>query len=75
MKSTDGILYTVKLVPIHTIVVGDTIEHDGHLKTVGRNNIKFNQDSGTSLFGGCYRLGYKKVKLAIIYHAKPGMKL
>lgn len=58
--------YSIELVSISTIVEGDTVDHGGVLMTVGKGNLKASLNHGLSLFGDCYALGYKKVKLAII---------
>lgn len=53
----------MKTIEVHisTIVAGDTIMHNGEMKTVSGNNIKFDSFMGTTLFGDSYRLGHKKV--------------
>lgn len=63
--------YSIKEVHISTINVGDTVEHNGHLMTVGRNNIKTGGFMGTTLFGDSYTMGHKPVKKAIIHRAMP----
>ena len=61
--------YTIKKVHISTINVGDTVEHDGVLMTVGANNIKNGGFMGTTLFGDSYAMGHKPVLKAIIHRA------
>lgn len=69
---TDGLVfYRIKLVDVYAITVGDTIRHNGVLKTVSRSSVSYIKDVGLALFGDCYRLGHKKVEKAIIYQAKP----
>lgn len=53
----------MKTIEVHisSIVAGDTIMHNGEMKTVSGNNIKFDSFMGTTLFGDSYSLGYKKV--------------
>lgn len=51
----------MKKVHISTIKIGDTILHDGEVRTVGGNNIKHSGFMGISLFGDSYNLGYKLV--------------
>jgi hypothetical protein len=46
---------------ISMITVGDTILHNGEVKTVSGHNIKYNSFIGITLFGDSYNLGYKKV--------------
>lgn len=62
--------YDIELVHISDIMVGDTIFHNGELKTVCKSNISRVEGMGATLFGDCYQLGHKKVKKAVIYHAK-----
>lgn len=51
-------------VHISTIRIGDTIEHNGELHTVGRNNIK-RGFMGKTLFGDSYRMGRTLVKKVV----------
>ena len=46
---------------ISLIVAGDTIIHNGEMKTVTSTNIKKDSFMGKSLFGDSYNLGHKKV--------------
>jgi len=48
-------------VHISTIQVGDTVEHDGYIRTVGKNNLKHCSLMGTSLWGDSYKIGRNKV--------------
>lgn len=66
--------YSIQNKHISTIKAGDTILHDGDLKTVSNSNIKTGGLLGITIFGDSYHSGYKPVKLAIIYHAKPKVK-
>lgn len=43
--------------------VGDTIEHNGHERTVCACDIKQDSFMGRTLFGDSYRLGYQLVKV------------
>ena len=55
--------YNISAVHISEITVGNTILHtDGKVRTVSRNDIKYNPFYGLTLFGDCYKLGYQKVK-------------
>lgn len=63
--------YSIKEVHISLIMPGDTIEHNGDLKTVCKNNIKFNQFLGTTIFGDSYMCGQRLVRLATISRALP----
>ena len=51
----------MKQVHISTIRIGDTILHNGEVKTISGNNIKYCPFIGTTLFGDSYNLGYKLV--------------
>lgn len=51
-------------VHISQISVGDTIEHEGELKTVSGNNIK-KSFMGITIFGDSYNLGTKPVKKVV----------
>jgi hypothetical protein len=58
--------YNTKEVHISTIKIGDTVNHNGSIRTVGKNNIKYNYFTGTTLWGNSYRLGLILVKKIII---------
>lgn len=53
-------------VHISRINAGDTINHNGKLRTVNRENIKRNTFSGITLFGDSYNLGHKLVKRILL---------
>lgn len=53
----DDVLCTRLPVHIGTIRPGDTVEIDGHLKTVCVKDLKRCPDMGVTLFGDSYRLG------------------
>lgn len=57
--------YHIQLRHKDTIAVGDTIERDGKLVTVCRNDITTGF-MGVCLFGDSYRLGHLPVRLAVI---------
>jgi hypothetical protein len=46
---------------ISRIITGDTIIHEGELKTVNANHIKKDSCMGLTLFGDSYNLGTKLV--------------
>lgn len=52
-------------VHISTIKIGDTILHNGEVKTVCRRTFGWSSFMGLTLFGDCYHLGYKLVKKII----------
>lgn len=66
------------IVPVHIsqIRVGDTVQVEGLLKTVGRSNLKFGGFCGTTLWGDSYRSGTLLVPRAVIDtpHPKGGKK-
>lgn len=55
--------YTIKPTHISEVKAGDTILHNGEIKTVSGNNIKGNPFIGKTLFGDSYNLGYKQVQM------------
>jgi len=57
--------YTTEEVHISTIKGGDTVIHDGHMRTVGFKNIKYCSFMGTSIFGDSYKIGRTLVKKVI----------
>lgn len=54
--------YITDNVHISTIRGGDTVIHNGEIKSVCPNNIKYDSFMGHSLFGDSYRLGNILVK-------------
>jgi len=50
---------------ISQIRVGDTVEHNGEIKTISGTNIKRCSFMGTSIFGDSYRIGRIPVKKVI----------
>jgi len=52
---------TTEQIHISRIRVGDTILHNGEVKTVSGNNVKRSEFMGITLFGDSYHLGYKLV--------------
>jgi len=54
--------FTEKNVHISTIVGGDTVIHNGELKTVCFKDIKHGGFMGSSLFGDSYTLGRTPVR-------------
>lgn len=57
--------YTIQKVNINTIVCGDTIIHEGKMRTVGKSNITNSTFMGKAIFGDSYKLGYKPVEKVI----------
>lgn len=47
---------------INEIKIGDSVLHNGTIKTVGRQNIKQCSFMGRTLWGDSYHIGYKPVK-------------
>lgn len=52
---------TTAQVHISQIRIGDTIMHNGHMRTVCKRVIKHSQGIGVTLFGDSYRLGTQLV--------------
>jgi len=52
-----------KLVHKSEIKIGDTVIHNGELRTVGEESISRDEFMGLLLFGDSYRLGCKMVEL------------
>lgn len=50
-------MYHVTKVSIKDITVGDTVIHQGHMRTVGKNDIKRDPLFGVLLFGDSFNLG------------------
>jgi len=61
--------YETKEVHISTIRGGDTVNHNGDIKTVGKNDVKYSSFMGHTLFGDSYRMGTVPVKKIIIKKA------
>ena len=59
----DNYQYITKDTHIDLIQPGDTILHEGELKTVTESNIGRGAFMGTTIFGDSYHLGYQPVKL------------
>jgi hypothetical protein len=57
--------YTIEKDHIGNIRVGDTIIHNGEMKTVSGNNIKRDAFMGTSVFGDTYNSGCKPIQKVI----------
>jgi hypothetical protein len=56
--------YEIKIINIQEVQAGDTVEHNGQLKTVCQNNIHTGF-IGITLFGDSYRMGTIPVKKVI----------
>jgi len=67
----EQIQYSTVDTHISEIGAGDTVLHDGKLKTVTKYSLKISAFHGYTLFGDSYNLGNKLVKKAIIHHAMP----
>ncbi len=59
--------YSIVLTHIDQIRVGDVVEIDGILKTVGKNNLKYGGFCGTTLWGDSYKSGHQFVRKAEIH--------
>jgi hypothetical protein len=54
--------HTIKLAHISEIKSGDTILHNGEMRTVSGTDIKGNSFIGKTIFGDSYNLGNKQVE-------------
>lgn len=63
--------YTIEEVNISEIRAGDTVVHNGEIKTVCGNSLGNDPFMGVSLFGDSYHSGRKKVEKLTITHATP----
>ena len=63
-----------KTQPVHIsqINAGDTVEHEGQIRTVSYNDIKVDSFIGRTLFGDSYRLGFKAVLKVVAWIGKEG---
>lgn len=59
-------IITEKEVHISTIVAGDTVRHNGDLRTVCNCDLGRSEMMGLTLFGDSYHMGYKTVTKVII---------
>lgn len=57
MINEGGYLYETNLTHISNITIGDTIIHEGHMRTVCKSNIKKDPFMSKTLFGDSYNLG------------------
>lgn len=57
--------FNTKEVHISTIKWGDTVDYDGHMRTVGKKDIIHGGFMGSSLFGDSHKLGRILVKKII----------
>lgn len=56
-----------ELVPTHISLIrsGDTVLHNGEVKTVCSTDIKKDAFMGITIFGDSYRIGYKAVQCVV----------
>jgi hypothetical protein len=62
LSKTDTMNYTIQQDHIGNLRAGDTIMHNGEMKTVSGNNIKRDSFMGTSVFGDTYNHGHKPIE-------------
>jgi hypothetical protein len=60
--------YNTEKIHIDLLRVGDTIVHNGEIKTISGNNLKRNTFMGTTVFGDSYHSGNKKVTRVLLDH-------
>ena len=63
--------FNIEKVHISKIRPGNTVEHNGTICTVGRNDIKTGGFMGRTLFGDSYSLGTQLVRKLQILQARP----
>ena len=56
----------IQKIHIDLINIGDTVFHDGKMRTLSKTDIKRSSFMGTSIFGDSYKLGYKPVLRIIL---------
>lgn len=61
----EGLFIKPTLTPLNKIKVGDTVLHEGKLKTVSRSNLKYDPFMGVGLFGDSYHIKRKVIKCKI----------
>jgi hypothetical protein len=70
-----GKYYDTEKIHIDLLRVGDTILHNGEVKTISGNNLKRGGFMGTTVFGDSYNSGNKKVTLIRKLKLKVGWNL
>lgn len=61
----EGLYIIPTLTPLNKINTGDTVLHNGKLKTISRSNIKYDPFMGVSIFGDSYHIKKKITKCKI----------
>ena len=61
----EGIILIPTLTPLSAIRAGDTVLHEGKIKTVSPSDIKYDPFMCTSIFGDSYHLKRKIIKCKI----------
>jgi hypothetical protein len=64
--------YIIKNTHISDIKAGDTIRHNGEMRTVSGTDIKGDAFIGKTLFGDSYNLGVKQVEM-VVFRLKKDM--
>ena len=67
--------YRIEKRHISDIRIGDTVMHNGEMKTVGKNNLKYDSFMGYSLFGDSYKLGRQAVEVVIFFTMHDFMRI
>lgn len=62
----EGITVRPTLVKLNSIQAGDTVLHNGKLRTVSKSDITKDHFMGLSLFGGSYHIKRKIIKCSIL---------
>lgn len=61
----EGLFVKPTMIQLDQVRIGDTILHNGKLKTVSRSNIKHDSFMGLTLFGDSYHIKRKVIKCKI----------
>lgn len=61
----EGIILIPTLIPLNCIKAGDTVLHDGKIKTVSPSAIKYDAFMGVSIWGDSYHIKRKIIKCKI----------
>ena len=61
----EGLYIIPTLTPLNQIRAGDTVLHDGKLKTISLSSIKNDPFIGTSIFGDSYHIKRNMIKCKI----------
>lgn len=61
----EGLFVKPTMIQLDQVRIGDTVLHDGKLKTISRSNIKHDPFMGIIIFGDSYHIKRKVIKCKI----------